>query len=90
MEAAIFTPADFIQQLKDSLIPELKEQLKSEFQPKQPTEYLTTDEVCDILKITKATLSNWRNDQIITAYGIGARIYFKRSELDELINRNKL
>ena len=93
MEAIQFlgtSPADLITELKNSLIPELREQLVKDFQPKQPTEYLTRKEVCKLLRIDLSSLHRWRKDGTLTAYGIGNRVYFKRSEIDELIDRNRL
>lgn len=93
MEAIQFlgtSPADLITELKNSLIPELREQLAKDFQPKQPTEYLTRKEVCELLSIDLSSLHRWRKDGTLTAYGIGNRVYFKRSEIDEVINRNRL
>lgn len=84
------TPNDFIKQLKESLIPELREQLSKEFQPKQPTEYLTRSQVCEILKIDLSTLHRWRKDGVLEAFGIGNRVYFKRQTIDALIDKNKL
>lgn len=93
MEAIQFlgtSPADLITELKNSLIPELREQLSKDFQPKQPTEYLTRKEVCELLSIDLSSLHRWRKDGTLTAYGISNRVYFKRSEIDEVINRNRL
>lgn len=93
MEAIQFlgtSPADLITELKNSLIPELREQLAKDFQPKQPTEYLTRKEVCELLSIDLSSLHRWRKEGTLTAYGIGNRVYFKRSEIDEVINRNRL
>lgn len=84
------TPNDLITELKNSLIPELTEQLSAQFQPKQPTEYLTRSEVCKLLKIDLSTLHRWRRDGIVPSYGIANRIFFKRSEVEHLININKL
>ena len=81
---------DFFAELKKSIIPELREQLSKEFQPKQPTEYLTRSEVCKLLKIDLSTLHRWRKDNTIPSYGMGNRVYFKRSEVDAIINQNKL
>ncbi|WP_313030202.1 helix-turn-helix domain-containing protein [Soonwooa sp.] len=81
---------DLITELKNSLIPELKAQLSAEFQPKQPSEYLTRLEVCKLLKIDLSTLHRWRKDGIISSFGVGNRIYFLRSDIDELILKNKL
>ena len=83
-------PSDLITELKNSLIPELKAQLSAQFQPKEPTEYLTRSEVCKLLKIDLSTLHRWRKDNTIPSYGMGNRVLFKRSEIDAIINQNKL
>lgn len=84
------TPNDLISEIKNALIPELREQLSKDFLPKEPTEYLTRSEVCKLLQIDLSTLHRWRKDGTLTAYGLGNRVYFKRSEIDQYINRNKL
>ncbi len=84
------TPDDLISEIKKEVIPELKEQLKEQFQPKEPTSYLTRNEVCKMLHIDLSTLHRWRKDGTLIAYGLGNRIYFKRNEIDEFINRNRL
>lgn len=84
------TPDDLIREIKKEIIPELKEQLKEEFQPKEPTSYLTRNEVCEMLHIDLSTLHRWRKDGTLIAYGLGNRIYFKRNEINEFINRNRL
>ena len=83
-------PSDLISELKNSLIPELKAQLSAQFQPKEPTEYLTRSEVCKLLKIDLSSLHRWRKEGKIPSYGLGNRVYFKRSEVEQIINRNKL
>ena len=83
-------PSDLITELKNSLIPELKAQLSAQFQPKEPTEYLTRSEVCKLLKIDLSTLHRWRKDNTIPSYSMGNRVYFKRSEVNAIINQNKL
>ena len=81
---------DFFAELKKSLIPEISENLSAKFQPKEPTEYLTRSEVCKLLKIDLSTLHRWRKDNTIPSYSMGNRVYFKRSEVDAIINQNKL
>lgn len=83
-------PTDLITELKNSLIPELKAQLSAQFQPIQPTEYLTRSEVCELLKIDLSTLHRWRKDGTISSFGIGNRVFIKRSEIDQIINQNKI
>ena len=83
-------PTDLITELKNVLIPELKAQLSAQFQPKEPTEYLTRSEVCKLLKIDLSSLHRWRKEGKIPSYGLGNRVYFKRSEVEQIINKNKL
>ena len=81
---------DFFAELKKSLIPEITENLSAQFQPKEPTEHLTRSEVCKLLKIDMSTLHRWRKDNTIPSYSMGNRVYFKRSEVEQIINQNKL
>jgi hypothetical protein len=46
-------------------------------------ELLTREETCQFLKIDSSTLWHWTNKGKVTAYGIGARRYYKRSDLLE-------
>lgn len=48
-------------------------------------ELLTRDETCQFLKIDSSTLWAWTNNGKVKAYGIGARRYYKRSELLECL-----
>jgi excisionase family DNA binding protein len=62
------------------------QELKSSFQPKEPTEYLTRQEVSELLKVNLSTVHNWTKNGTLISYGIGgSRIYYKRSELEEAL-----
>ncbi|MFP3599423.1 helix-turn-helix domain-containing protein [Chryseobacterium sp. SIMBA_029] len=84
------SPKELIEDIKKEIIPELKEQLSKEFQPKEPTVYLSRNEVCEMLQVDLSTLHRWRKDGTLVAYGLGNRVYFKRNEIDELMNKNRL
>lgn len=76
------------EQLQTAIIDGVKMQLnelKNSFQPKEPTEFLTRNEVAELLKIDLSTLHNWTRKGKLTSYGIGARIYYKRSEVENAI-----
>jgi excisionase family DNA binding protein len=76
--------AEQITNMFDKLENQLLE-LKANFQPKQPTEYLTRNEVADLLKCDLSTLHNWTKKGKLKPYGIGSRIYFKRSDIDSVL-----
>lgn len=84
------TPAELVHEIKTAIIPELRQELSKEFQPKQPTEYLTRTEVCELLKVDLSTLHRWTKSQKLTAYGIGNRVYYKRSEIEFYLEDNRL
>lgn len=76
------------QQLQDAIIAGVKnqlEELKKHFRPKEPTEYLTRNEVSQLLKVDLSTVHNWCKSGKLQSYGIGSRVYFKRSEIEECI-----
>jgi hypothetical protein len=75
------------EQIKN-LFEELKNQIKvlnEKFEPKHPTEYLTRNEVAEILKCDLSSLWLWTKKGKLISYGIGNRIYYKRSEIESAI-----
>lgn len=62
------------------------QELQKELQSKDNSEELMTrDETCKFLKIDSSTLWAWTNNGKVKAYGIGARRYYKKSELMECL-----
>ena len=67
--------------VKDGIL-ELQKQLQDK---DNSEELLTREETCKFLKIDSSTLWAWTNNGKVKAYGIGARRYYKRSELLECL-----
>lgn len=61
------------------------EKLKEDFQPKQPTEFMTRNEVRDLLQVDISTVHNLTKRGKLKAYGLGGRVYYKRAEVEESI-----
>jgi hypothetical protein len=59
--------------------------LKSDFQPKEPTEFLSRNSVKEMLDVDLSTIHNWTKSGKLKAYGIGNRVYYKRSEIEQAI-----
>ena len=79
------TPEQLESKILDGVQSQLQE-LKSSFQPKAPTEYLTRQEVSELLKVNLSTVHNWTKNRTLISYGIGgSRIYYKRSEVEEAL-----
>lgn len=60
-------------------------ELKQNFEPKMPTEYLTRREVAEMLKCDLSTIHNWTKKGKIKPYGIGNRVYYKRHEVEAVL-----
>lgn len=60
-------------------------ELKANFQPKVPEEFLTRNEVAELLKCDLSTLWNWTKKSKLISYGIGNRTYYKRTEIENAI-----
>ena len=60
-------------------------ELKKNFEPKVPSEWLTRQEVADWLKVDLSTLFHWNKKNKLKPYSIGNRILYKRSEVESAI-----
>lgn len=58
------------------------DELKSQFQPKEPNEYLTRQEVATMFNVDISTIHNWCKSKKLNPLGLGARVYFLRSEIE--------
>lgn len=73
-----------LQQLIGTSVKNGIQELQKEIQTKESNEeLLTREEACQFLKVDSSTLWAWSNQGKIKSYGIGARRYYKRSELME-------
>lgn len=59
------------------------DELKSQFQPKEPNEYLTRQEVAKMFNVDLSTIHNWCKSKKLNPLGLGARVYFLRSEIEQ-------
>lgn len=61
------------------------EDIRKNFEPKLPTEYLTRSEVAKLFKCDLSTIHNWTKKGKLKAYGVGNRVYYKRTEIEDAI-----
>jgi len=50
--------------------------------------WLTSDEICRLLMISKRTLQSYRDRRILPFAQIGRKIYYKSSDIDEYLDRH--
>jgi excisionase family DNA binding protein len=60
-------------------------ELKQNFAPKAPVEYLTRAEVAEMFKCDLSTVHNWTKKGKLKPYGIGNRVYYKRNEVEAVL-----
>tara|TARA_B100000787_G_scaffold165306_1_gene149035 strand:+ start:159 stop:437 length:279 start_codon:yes stop_codon:yes gene_type:complete len=61
------------------------EELKKFYQPKEPTEYLTRQEVAKMLSVDLSTVHNLTVKQTLQKYQIGGRVLYARAEVQDAI-----
>ena len=73
-----------LQKRFDNLEKKLQE-IQKNFEPKLPTEFISRQETADLLKVNLSTIHNYTKQNKLKAYGIGHRVYYKRSEIEEAL-----
>jgi len=85
----LIVPTEFTEKILEGIKVEI-DKLKADFQPKEPTVYLTRNEVRDLLKVDLSTVHNWTKRGKLRAYGIGNRVYYRRDEVEAAIKPLKV
>ncbi|QHC86630.1 DNA-binding protein [Empedobacter brevis] len=80
----IITQQEMITQLRNHI-----EELLKNYRPVMNGEiYLSGDEVCKLLHISKRTLQQYRDDTTLPYIQIGGKIIYKESAILEVLERN--
>lgn len=78
---------DIINKAIQTQFDELKQELHK---VRDQEELLTRDETAKILKINSSTLYLWTRKGKLPSYGIGNRVYYKRSEIMDSLVKVKI
>lgn len=84
MQVILISKDDLQEQIEKGVKTQLQEFAKN-FQPKEPKEYLTRQEVADMLQVNLSTVHNWCKNGRLKPLGIGARVYFLRSDVEQCL-----
>ena len=80
------------EQLQNAIIDGVKtqlEELKKHFQPKEPNQYLTRQDVAEMFSVDLSTVHNYTKRKILQSYQIGGRVFYLRSEVENAIIKLK-
>lgn len=59
--------------------------LKENFEPKKPTIYKSRAEVSKMLQVSYVTLNKWNKSGKLKAVGIGGRVLYRQSDIENAI-----
>ncbi|MCK7589274.1 helix-turn-helix domain-containing protein [Subsaxibacter sp. CAU 1640] len=79
------TSPNALANLIDEKLKEQLDDLKKNFTPKEPEEFMSRNETAKLLKISLVTLHDWINKGILHPYKMGNKTYFSRKEITETI-----
>lgn len=51
------------------------------------TKFITNDEFMKLMEISKRTAQNWRDEGVIAFSQVGHKIYYRLSDIEDLLNR---
>jgi hypothetical protein len=77
-------------QLKGEITNDVKiilEDFLKKYQPQQPKEYLSRQDVSNMLGVNLSTLHNWKIKKILVPFGVSGRVYYLRSEVENCLIR---
>ncbi|MEH6512058.1 MAG: helix-turn-helix domain-containing protein [Maribacter arcticus] len=83
------TPEKLTENILDGVRAQINE-LKKDFQPKEPDEFLTRKATSELLKISLVCLHDWCNKGILKPYKVGNRTYFLRNEIIKTVLESNL
>lgn len=83
------TPSELTELIREGIRKELQmfDRLKGTSVAGKDGELLTIEQTADLLRVSKGTVKNLTKKKILTSYGIGRRLYWKRNEVNEALTR---
>ncbi len=78
------------EELTANILAGIKEQLtefKKDLLPPKPPEYVTRFEVADLFGVSTVTIDSWTKKGRLTAYRIGNRIRYNRTEVEQSLTK---
>ena len=80
----------FKELLKDLLTDIQVENVTANKAGKYTNQLLKIDDLCALFNVSKVTIFAWIKKGKLKATHIGTRLYFKRKDIDELLNNSKV
>lgn len=75
-------PTDLVNEIAEKVKAALAEDLKKITDANKPETYLSADKLCLIFDISKATIHAWSKRKILKPIRLGARVYYRLSDIE--------
>jgi hypothetical protein len=80
MDKILFSPID-LQELISNVRTVIKEEIQASQEQQLQEKLLTTEEVGELLRVSRQTVINWSREGILIKYTMGHKVYWKYSEI---------
>jgi predicted DNA-binding transcriptional regulator AlpA len=87
MDTILFSginPQDFKKEILEAISNELQK-IQNSHKEDRPSDLLTRQQTADFLSIDLSTLHHWTKKGKLPSYGIGHRVYYKLSDIEQAI-----
>lgn len=78
-----FSTEQFNEEIRNGILKAFNE-IKESLKPEAPAEYFTRNEVAEYLSVDLSTVHNYSKRGILQPYAVGSRVYYKRSEIEQV------
>lgn len=79
------TPSELTELIRDGIRKELQAHEASKGKKEVQEELLTTDEAAQMLRVSKGTVLNITKRGGLKTYGVGRRVFYKKSEVQKAL-----
>jgi len=79
-----------LQEYSHALIGMTESRLTKVVEEQKAERYLSVDEVCQMLGVSRPTLSRWQKKGYLTPYKLGGKLKYRRTELYRMLNDQRL
>lgn len=80
------------EEFKNEILSGVEKSLKNfsqNFQPKEPTTWVTRKQLREMLSVSYVTIHDWCNKGILKPYKIGRQVRFKLIDIEEVLSNSR-
>lgn len=71
------------------LVEDVRSSLEKQIRDENEEKYLSSDDVCEMLDVSKPTLWRWEKMEYLILLRVGGKVRYKLSEVKQILNNKK-